>query len=346
MNKILPVEQPFLDLESLKSKYLNDSSTIFSDFEKIIVIGFGGSSQGSKAINCFLNEDRVIYFDHLNQNFINNTLEEAKIDKTGFIFISKSGSTSEVLTIFDFLVSQLENKVNISNHFFTLTELKSSPLHDLSIHHNIKIIEHKKQIIGRFSIFSNTSLIPAFYFHKDLVDDFFEGATKGLNDEQNARDEANKDFDLLNKGKIINANLVYGNELHEIANWKKQLFSECLGKNSKGVMPIISRMTKDQHSLLQLFLDGPKNIFFEIMSLNYDHSNLLNITLNNHKDAMYESLIKEIGEVRERTFKENDIIDLGSYFCFEIIRVLYLSELMKVDPLTQDAVEIQKNFLK
>jgi hypothetical protein len=119
-----------------------------------------------------------------------------------------------------------------------------------------------------------------------------------------------------------------------------------LGKNNKGVLPIISEMTKDQHSLLQFYLDGQKNIFFEIMSLNYDHPNLLNITLNNHKDAMHEALIKQIGEARERVFKENDISDLGSYFCFEIMRVLNLSELMEVDPFTQDSVEIQKSFLK
>ena len=134
--------------------------------------------------------------------------------------------------------------------------------------------------------------------------------------------------------------------MYELANWKKQLFSESLGKNNKGVLPIVSEMTKDQHSLLQFYLDGPKNIFYEIMSLNYDHPNLLNITLNNHKTAMYEALIKQIGDARERIFKENDIFSLGSYFCFEIIRVLYLSDLMKVDPFTQDAVEIQKNFLK
>ena len=340
------IDYPFFDLGNLKSDYLKGKSIIGTEFKKIVVIGVGGSSQGSKAINNFLNEKRVIYFDHLNQDLINETLEEEEVNRTGFIFISKSGTTSEILTIFDYLVSQLENKINISNHFFALTELKSSPLHDLSIHHSIKIIEHNKEIGGRFSIFSNTSLIPGFYFHENLIDKFFEGAVEGLNAEKNAKDEANKDFDLLKKGKIINANLVYGDELHELANWKKQLFSESLGKNSKGVMPIVSKMTKDQHSLLQLFLDGPKNIFFEIMSLNYDHPNLLNITLNNHKAAMHEAIIKEIGEVRERIFKENDIIDLGSYFCFEIIRVLYLSELMKVDPFTQDAIEIQKNLLK
>jgi len=337
---------PFFDLDNLKSKYLKDKSIIGAEFEKIIVIGVGGSSQGSKAINNFLNEKKVIYFDHLHQDLIDGVLEETEIDRTGFIFISKSGNTSEILTIFDYLVSKLENRINISNHFFTLTELRSSPLHDLSSHHSIKIIEHTKEIGGRFSIFSNTSLIPGFYFHEDLIDRFFEGASKELNNEKNAKDEASKDFDLFKKGKIINANLVYGSELYELANWKKQLFSESLGKNNKGVLPIISEMTKDQHSLLQFYLDGQKNIFFEIMSLNYDHPNLLNITLNNHKDAMHEALIKQIGDVRERVFKENDISDLGSYFCFEIMRVLNLSELMEVDPFTQDSVEIQKSFLK
>ena len=336
---------PFFDLDNLKSKYLQDKSIIENEFEKIIVIGVGGSSQGSKAINSYLNEDRVIYFDHLNHSLISKILAN-ELDKTGFIFISKSGTTSETLTIFDYLVSKLENKINVSNHFFSITENKSSPLHDLSIHRSIKIIEHKKEIGGRFSIFSNTSLIPGFYFNEGLIDNFFEGAKRGLNSEKNAKDQASKDFQLLKKGKIINASLIYGDELNELANWKKQLFAESLGKNGKGLNPIIARMTNDQHSLLQLFLDGPKNIFFEIMSLNYNYPNLLNITLNNHKDAMKDAIIQEIGEVREQIFNENDIAELGFYFSSEIIRVLYLSELIKVDPFTQEAVEIQKNLLK
>jgi len=336
----------FLDLVKLKSIYLKNKNILNKNFNHYIVIGIGGSTQGSKAINSFLNEQKVLYFDHLNFASITRTLNSINLKKTGFIFVSKSGSTSETLTLFDYLSIELEDKIDISKHFYTITEIRSSPLHDLSVHKSIEIIEFDNDIGGRFSIFSNASLVPGFVFKEKLIDDFFDGAEKGLKVKKNAKDEANKDFDLLKKGKIINANLVYGDELHELANWKKQLFSESLGKNSKGVMPIVSKMTKDQHSLLQLFLDGPKNIFFEIMSLNYDHPNLLNITLNNHKTAMHEAIIKEIGEVRERIFKENDIIDLGSYFCFEIIRVLYLSELMKVDPFTQDAIEIQKNLLK
>tara|TARA_B100001029_G_scaffold165297_1_gene156842 strand:+ start:564 stop:1595 length:1032 start_codon:yes stop_codon:yes gene_type:complete len=339
------INYPFFDLDNLKYSFFEDKLSIGSKFERIIVIGVGGSSQGSKAINGFLNEDRVIYFDHLNYNLINKTLEK-DLERTGFIFVSKSGTTSETLTIFDYLISQLENKIDITNHFFSITEYKSSPLYDLSVHNSIKVIEHKKEIVGRFSIFSNVSLIPGFYFHEELIDHFFEGARKGFALEKNAKEEADKDYNLLNKGKMINASLIYGDELKELANWKKQLFAESLGKQGKGLMPIIARMTNDQHSLLQLFMDGPKNIFYEIMSLNYSHPNLLNITLNNHKDAMNDALNKEIGEVRERIFNENNLADLGQYFSYEIIRVIYLSQLLKVDPFTQDAVEIQKNLLK
>lgn len=336
---------PFLDLEKLKSSYLVDRSMINGNFEKIIIIGIGGSSQGSKAINAFLNEERVVYFDHLNESRIKKTLGRSNLNKTGFIFISKSGSTSEVLTIFDYLVSNLESEINISNQFFSITEINSSPLHDLSLNKGIKIIDYKKEIGGRFSIFSNASLIPGFYFNKDLIDDFFDGAKKTLEVKNKIEDEALLDYKMLEQGKVINANLIYGDELYEIANWKKQLFAESLGKDGKGLLPIVSSMPKDQHSLLQLYLDGPKNIFFEILSLDYKSPNLLNITLNNHKDAMQEVLLKEIGNSKVNVFKQNNLNDLGAFFCYEIIKVIHLAQLMNVDPFTQDAVEMQKFFL-
>ena len=102
---------------------------------------------------------------------------------------------------------------------------------DFIIHYSIKIIEHKKEIGGRFSIFSNVSLIPGFYFHEELIDLFFEGARKGLTSEKDAKDEADKDFNLINRGKMINASLIYGDELNELANWKKHNKKELLGHN-------------------------------------------------------------------------------------------------------------------
>ena len=340
----------FIDLEKLKSKYFDDRSLISGNFDKIIVIGIGGSSQGSKAINSFLNEDRVIYFDNLNFHFINKTLNSINLEKTGFIFISKSGATSEILTLFDYLVGELENKINISNHFFTITEIKSSPLHDLSVHKSIGIIEHDKDIGGRFSIFSSASMIPGFMFNEKFVTSFFIGAEEGESGDSMAL-AVEKAKLITGPGlKNINAILVYGDELIETANWLKQLYAESLGKKGEGFMPVVSQMPQDQHSLMQLYIDGPKNIFFEILSMQYRESNFINLTLNNHRDAMFSTLkqqdltITPLGKIQE--FSEKSISTLGEFFYAKMAEVIQLAEILEIDPFTQDAVEIQKNFLK
>ena len=110
-------------------------------------------------------------------------------------------------------------------------------------------------------------------------------------------------------------------------------------------MPVVSEMTKDQHSILQLFLDGPRNVFFEIMSMESDKVNLINMTLSNHMSAMNETLIKQGLKPRISIFKENDVKKLGFYFCIEILTVIFLAKLLNVDPFVQEAVELQKNNL-
>ena len=81
----------FLDFEKLEKKFLLSREIISQKFESIVVIGFGGSTQGSKAINSFLNETRVFYIDHLHSDIIDRLVVTLNLEKTGFIFISKSG---------------------------------------------------------------------------------------------------------------------------------------------------------------------------------------------------------------------------------------------------------------
>ena len=90
---------PFLDFDKLENSYSESLGILDEGFNKILVVGIGGSSQGSKAINHFLNEKRVQYVDHLNSVKINELLDNTQLDETGFIFVSKSGQTSETLTL-------------------------------------------------------------------------------------------------------------------------------------------------------------------------------------------------------------------------------------------------------
>ena len=172
------INYPFLEFDELQKTNEKTDIIINKDFKNIIVIGIGGSSQGSKAINHYLNETRVQYVDHLNSVKINELLNNSQLDETGFFFISKSGQTSETLTIFEYMIKKLDGNIDFSKNFYSFTENVSSPLRDLSIQKSIKTIELSNEIGGRFSIFSNNSLIPSFYFNKDLCTEFLNGGRK------------------------------------------------------------------------------------------------------------------------------------------------------------------------
>ena len=139
--------------------------------------------------------------------------------------------------------------------------------------------------------------------------------------------------------------LTYGYELTELALWKKQLYAESLGKNKKGIVPIWSEMPKDQHSMLQLYLDGPDNIYFEILGIDYEEINMINMTLTNHMNATFQSITEKDFPCKMSIFKKNNIENFGYYCGFEMIKVVFLSELMGVNPFDQPAVDNQKKYL-
>ena len=351
---------PFLDLESLRNQYKKEKDNLDFNFSNYIIIGIGGSSQGSKAVSNILNCDNLFFFDHLSSIQIKKTLDAINIESTGFIFISKSGNTSEVLTLFDHLVEKLKDKIDFDKNFLVITEKNDATLFSLADHMGIKIIEHDKNIGGRFSIFSHAGLIPISLF-TDKVEQIFQGLKKSIdnfidnNYEKNEYDPitiANKKYELIKGGKKTSVMLFYGDELVELGNWLKQLFAESLGKKNFGYLPIVSKMTQDQHSLLQLYLDGPEDKFFEVYSSDYNKSDdFINITLSNHKDAMIKTLESEgfpILKIDSYAVEDKNKIlsELGYMFSNSILEVLMLAELGGVDPFTQDAVEKQKSFLK
>ena len=241
-----------------------------------------------------------------------------------------------------------------------ITESNDAPLSRFASHIGFQCIEHNSNIGGRFSIFSHTSMIPISLFF-DKYFDIFKGLESAVNDfldgkssenEPSPSDIALKKYNLINEGKKIDIILLYGDELHEIGNWMKQLYAESLGKNGFGYLPVISQMTQDQHSVLQLYLDGPEDKFFEFYSANYqDNNNFIDLTLMNHKEAMLQTLKSEkIPIVRASNYfvdnKESIGYQLGYFFTGSILETLVLARLGNVDPFGQDAIEKQKKYLK
>ena len=164
---------------------------------------------------------------------------------------------------------------------------------------------------------------------------------------------------IIKEGKKNSVILNYDEKSLNFFKWYQQLTSESLGKKSKGVFPIISSMPKDNHSLLQLYLDGPKNNFFTFFSVREKNSQKINKSLlyNNYsilKKKNFQQIIISQKKATENVFKTKKIPyrvfeiirrneeAMGELFTFFILETILLSRLLKVNPLNQPSVDLIK----
>ena len=223
----------------------------------------GGSILGTEAIYNFLKfkiKKKVYFFNNLDNSMIVNFEKTKNNNNTLFIIISKSGNTIETLTNLSFL-KILKNK---SKSLIIISEKKDNVLYSLVKKFNLFFIEHKKTIGGRYSVLSEVGIVPAFLMGLDILQirrnirKYISFKEKGF-----LKDSVIKLACILKEKKLNNLIFLnYCPELEKFLYWCQQLIAESLGKNNFGYMPIISNVPKDHHSLLQLYLDGPKKNFF------------------------------------------------------------------------------------
>ena len=334
---------------SYKKKYVQN----LKKFKNFNVIGIGGSILGAEAIYDFLK-----YKIKKNFYFFNN-LQSTKIFKSKSkkvnLIISKSGNTLETISNLNLILKNQKKNKNI-----IITEKNNNYLSVLGKKLKAEVIEHKNYIGGRYSVLSEVGMLPA-----ELM---------GLNEKKF------KKFNNLIKSKTfinflisnvvyINNYLIRGKKNSVILNydessdnlfkWYQQLTAESLGKKSKGIMPIISTMPKDNHSLLQLYLDGPKNNFFTFFSVDNKKSpKLTNIDLfDQYSMLKSKSLNKIINSQKQATenvfrrkkipFRSFNLINrneetLGELFSFFILETILLGKLLNVNPFDQPSVELIK----
>ena len=335
--------------KNYKYSYNNNFVRKYIKFKDINIIGMGGSSLGSKAIYSFL-KNKI----KKNVNFSENiNLKKNKNKRKLNIVISKSGNTLE--TIINFNTGH-----NVKDKNIFITENSNNYLRLLANKLKSDVIEHKNFIGGRFSVLSEVGMLPA--------------QLMGLNEKKFKKFNnliINKNFinrlikNVLNiyeftKRKKHNSVILnYDVQSYDLFQWYQQLVSESLGKNSKGIIPIISSMPKDNHSLLQLYLSGFKHNFYtffmveekDSLKLNSNfllnklrylkHKNVFEI-LNSQKIATENIFNNHKLPFRSFCVKKRNEETLGELFSFFTLEVLLLSKLMKVNPLNQPEVELVK----
>ena len=341
-------------LNSLSQNYKNNfTKKLLHKYKKKInyrVIGMGGSSLGTQTIYDFLKHK-------IRKNFVfADNLQTAQIKekkKYTNLIVSKSGNTIETVVNANILIKKKDRNIFI-------TENKDSYLFSLAEKLKSDIIHHNNYIGGRYSVLSEVGMLPA-----ELM------GLKASNFRQLNNLIKNKKFInslisnvsstlyFIKKKKFNSVIINYDARSENLFNWYQQLIAESLGKKKKGLLPVVSNMPKDNHSTMQLYLDGFKNNFFTffyvdepnsekiknntILSSQYylKNKNLSQITLAQRKAT--ENVFKKKNiPFRSFKIKKRDEKTLGELFCFFILETILIGQSMNLNPYDQPAVELIK----
>ena len=336
----------------------------FLKFKKIAIIGMGGSILGAEAIYSIFKskiQKKVYFFNDIDEKKIISFKKKEDLSKILFIIISKSGNTIETLSNSFSLGIIKKNSKNI----IIISEKKNNYLFNLSKKLNLFYIEHNKNIGGRYSVLSETGIIPSFLMglnvnklRSNLLIFLKKTNIKYLKESSAIMSIL---LDLKKYNNIILLN--YSPELKKFLLWYQQLLAESLGKNGKGFMPVISNVPKDHHSLLQLYLDGPKDKIYYIFNIDQksnikintnkylDKKNMINNKFLNsvkiaQKKALIATLMKKKIPFREFRLKKINEMLLAQLFSYFIIETIFIGKLSKINPFDQPAVELVKNFTR
>jgi len=267
-NYFLGKEKLLLTLSD-QYQYSIDLKKIFKlkKFSIYRIIGMGGSVLGAEAIYNFLKFKIKKKFIFLN-NLKSGVNKQSKKNILNLI-ISKSGNTLETITNLNI------QKVN-SNCIF-ITENKNNYLRKIAEKMKCEIIEHKNYIGGRYSVLSEVGMLPAELM--GLNEKKFKQFNYLINNKKFINNLINNVEGILQcvkKEKTNSIILNYDEDSQSFFYWYQQLVAESLGKKSKGILPIVSLMPKDNHSVMQFYLDGPKNSFFTFFDVFNEKSEKLN----------------------------------------------------------------------
>ena len=368
LNKILrriiedkPLLEKYPLLNSLtkeyKYSYQKKNIKLFKSYSKVNLVGMGGSILGAEAIYDFLRHKVKKKFSFYNNLKFQNILKTN--EKNINLVISKSGNTLETISNFNLLLQKQNNNKNI-----ILCEKKNNFLSLLANKLKAEIFEHKNYIGGRYSVLSETGMLPAELMGLD--EKKFKRFNYLIKNKYFINALIKNVISMINhikQGKTNSVILNYDEKSDNLFKWYQQLTAESLGKNGKGIFPIVSSMPKDNHSLLQLYLDGPKNNFYTFFIVREKNSQKLNnsnlfekysILKNKNIYKVLDSQKKATENVfrrRKIPFRSFEIINrseetLGELFCFFILETILLGHLIKVNPFNQPEVELIKNETK
>ena len=317
------------------------------------IIGMGGSVLGTRAIYDFLRDKvkkKFIFLDNLKPKVVN---KESAVN----LIITKSGETLETISNF-YILNKKKQKKNIF-----ITQHKESYATRLAQNIKADLIEHKNYIGGRYSVLSEVGMLPAELM--GLNERKFKQFNKLINNKNFLHSliiNVDVILNLIKKGKFNSIIINYDENSDNLFRWYQQLISESLGKKSKGLLPLISSMPKDNHSLLQYYLDGSKKNFYTFFNVdNYNTEVLPNNILKSKfylRNKKLSYILKAQSDASQNIFRKKKLPfrsfrilkrneeTIGTLFTFFVLETILIGKALKVNPFDQPSVELIKRETK
>jgi glucose-6-phosphate isomerase len=377
---MLGLPEAISDIESLKPVV----ERCRRDFDTMIVLGTGGSSLGGQTL-CSLADvgfgpqdgsPRLYFIDNVDPNTFETLFRRINVKRTGFIVISKSGGTAE--TIAQFIVcldavDQCVGEEKAANHVLIIVEPGDNPLRRIANSRGLTALDHDPGVGGRFSVLSNVGLLPAMISGLDPVA-IRAGATRVLKAALEAKSPAECEAAIgaaisislfRDKGATLTVIMPYADRLSNFGLWFQQLWAESLGKDGTGTTPIRALGTRDQHSQMQLYLDGPHDKMFTLLTLDvgntgrpvcaantsdaslaYLNGRSMGDLLSAEQKATLTTLVEHGCPIRIFRVKELNEEILGALLMHFMLETIIAAHLLGVNPFDQPAVEEGKRLTR
>ena len=334
------------------------------NFSDVVIISMGGASlnpQAIVALKLLNSQPRFHFLNSTDPRRLIKIFSEIDLAHTACIVISNSGSTTETISMFGVLLNayQQAKLPNIPEHFYFITGSGDTPLRSMASNLGSTILDHSNDICGRYSGFSNVGILPGLIAGLDMRA-FLEGANSVLDDLWSNKENSlpAKSATTLNALNLpITVNISYMENLFPFLEWQRQIISESLGKNGNGITPLHGIGPMEQHSILQLYLDGPKDKLFTFFYAKESPENSKELSIsadtlpaylkgkyigeinNAELNATIGSLADKKLPVRTIIIDEFNEFALGALMMHSAIETVILGHLMSVNPFDQPGVE-------
>ncbi|MCX7792915.1 MAG: glucose-6-phosphate isomerase [Thermodesulfovibrionales bacterium] len=376
------IKREFQELQFLDLPFQNTSEIektgqwVRERAENFIILGIGGSALGPRVIRDCLHVSPVpaVYiYDNVDPLTLHKILEQIDLKKTVFNVISKSGTTGETIASFMIIWEILKKSgLKPEEHFIITTDPEKGPLRRIAREHNLKSLPIPAGVVGRYSVLSSVGLLCASVINI-LPQELLQGARE-IHEKCDEPDIFKNPAYLfgallyindINFSRRINIFMPYADSLKSLSEWFCQLWAESLGKDGRGLMPYPSTGATDQHSQLQLWIEGPDDkvvifikiedygrdvkippIFEDIKEFSFLGGHYLSELIKTEQESTALSLMKAGRPNMTITVPAINAHSLGSLFHFLEIATAFTGILYGINPFNQPAVESGKIYTK